>query len=95
MTIIDREQFIEHFNNISPELGKPNSLLWALEEYLETKCFWFVCVPPVGNKEEYWKWCNSYRKGEIVCFSTSRLDNEEWWGFSNYDDIAFWLLKWA
>lgn len=63
---------------------------------------WFVKVRPipmnlssyVNRKSEYWAWCNENLNGRLLCYWTNSEDQVEWWGFTQKDDIALWLLKW-
>ena len=107
MTVLTRRQFRQHWESVLPGLGEDGSALWAMEQYHNKKCRWFVCTRPLGTvgtetglivdgqnpKKEYWLWCNKNTAGTILCYSSSM--EEEWWGFSHHADIAFWMLKWA
>ena len=62
---------------------------------------WFVKVKPIGisnsnryRKSDYWTWCNKNLHGRLLCYWCDTENQEEWWGFTNKDDIALWLLKW-
>ena len=61
---------------------------------------WFVKVKPVnvsrtrGYKKDYWAWCDKNLRGQLLCYWSDN-EEEEWWGFTNKDDIALWLLKWT
>lgn len=62
---------------------------------------WFVKVKPIRisnsdryRKSDYWTWCNKNLHGRLLCYWCDTENQEEWWGFTNKDDIALWLLKW-
>lgn len=61
---------------------------------------WFVKVRPIRvsrssySKTDYWAWCNKNLQGRLLCYWSDTENQEEWWGFTNKDDIAIWLLKW-
>jgi len=101
MTVLDRQQFIQYWEDVVPDVGETSSAMWAYEDTCEKKSEWFTCVRPLDahrghdKKIIYWQWCNSNCVGQILCYSTNREEQEEWWGFSHQEDIAFWLLKWA
>lgn len=97
-----REEFIEwidrNFNGVSVD---PASPLWIPEQDLQwTQCGWFVTVGQVRNasgttKDYYWSWCRENLQGYVRCFWSNNQDNQECWGFTNYNDIQWWLLKWT
>lgn len=97
-----REEFIEwidrNFNGVSVD---PASPLWIPEHDLHsTLCGWFVTVGQVRNasgttKTDYWSWCRENLQGYVRCFWSNNQDNQECWGFTNYNDIQWWLLKWT
>ena len=94
--MLTRLEFAQYFNSLRQGLGDPDSPLWDIEE---EPCNYFIAVKPVnfwdeeGTKPEYWDWCNKYCKGKLVCYSSS--DEEEWWGFTDQQDILLWTLRWA
>lgn len=61
----------------------------------------FVKVEPIygihwaQNSQLYWDWCDKYLTGKVLCHWSDSEKNEEWWGFTNKDDITWWSLKWA
>ena len=98
--ILNRTQFAIHFNNLQPGLGNRSSALWSPEEYLRVnKSVAFVCVKPINvsaiGKVLYWNWCKKHLQGKVACYSSDDINEEEWWGFTNPDDIVFWMLRWA
>lgn len=97
MVIKDRNQFAEYFNNIKSGLGNDDSPLWIPDEGKENISNWFVCVRPIKAhkfKYDYYNWCNLTLQGNVRCYSSDE-NEEEWWGFTNYDDIFIWILKWS
>lgn len=96
--ILTRGEFSKFFNELKSGLGEPESPLWIPEQ---NKCpsDWFVRVKPIGVerfKFSYWDWCNKTLTGKVLCYSSTGDDgNEEWWGFTNRDDIVLWMLKWT
>lgn len=103
--MLTREQFAQMFEEEKPGLGLPNSPLWVAEQgmdgYPHARCEWFVCVRPrvyhvydPVEKQVYWAWCHDHLQGQIRCFSSDVDGRKEWWGFTDYNDIALWLLKW-
>lgn len=87
-----------------------NGPLWIPETFDNKKicCIWFLKVKPLdlssclitdnypqGKKEYYYSWCKENLKGQVRCFSSDPTDTmEEWWGFTEQNDIMLWMLKW-
>ena len=104
--IINRSKFIRLWNNLTPGLGEPDSVLWTLEKAGEIKpSRWFIKVKPLRDRSfdedprtsegiTYWEWCKTTLTGTVACYSTSDELQEEWWGFENHEDIIIWKLKW-
>ena len=63
----------------------------------KVKCTKFAKTRPINfgiaGKDLYWDWCNNVLTGTVRCFYSS--DKDEWWGFTDPDDIVVWALKWA
>lgn len=97
MKLLNRTQFINHWNSIHPSLGEPDSGLWAWEDYYNKCSQWFVCVKPLPYTciEELNQWCVDNCKEHVTCYCSDWENSEEWWGFGNADDIIGWILKWA
>lgn len=104
--IYSRQQFADMWNEEKPGLGDPDSPLWVPEHNWDefddnggpSRCEWFICVKPirvVRFKKMYWDWCDTNLQGHCRCFSSNADSLEEWWGFTNEDDIALWMLKWV
>lgn len=94
--ILSRQEFAHTFNALKEGLGNDDSPLWIPEEN-NNPSQWFVCVNPIGVhrfKQDYYQWCNSTLKGQVLCYSSDRDDKKEWWGFTDMDDIVVWSLKW-
>jgi len=96
--LANREEFAGWFNNVEAGFGDPDSPLWEAERDLATTPQWFLLLShSVGvntyGKAEYWEWCHKNMRGKTRCYSSS--DTEEWWGFTNQDDIMLWVLRWA
>lgn len=103
MSILSRKEFAEYFNNLDlhRKFGGADSPLWEAECDIP-KCKWFVKVKPLdisgkrhGYKNKYWDWCDKNLKGKTRCFSSDTLSSEEWWGFTDKNDIVFWVLRWS
>ena len=100
--IQNREEFVEwierNFNGVSVD---GNSPLWIPEQDLQsTQCGWFATVRPLqisarNIKSKYWNWCHNNLHGYVRCFWSNDEDEKECWGFTQYEDIALWLLKWS
>lgn len=100
--ILPREKFADYFNNSDGRLGSPDSPLWNPEQDREEyRSQWFVRVPPLhgdqwnDTRDEYWSWCEKNLKGYVMCYTSDIIGQEEWWGFTNKDDISLWILKWS
>lgn len=107
--IYNRQQFTDHWNQLlvdSSHYASTDCLdhpLWIPDQTREPQCEYFVCVRPlhVLNQEPnddrigYWRWCEEQLQGLIKCYSSSQDYQQEWWGFTHHDDIAFWMLKWT
>jgi hypothetical protein len=100
--ILNRIQFADYWNNLTPELGlgNPGSVLWTLEK---SGCIdpsqWFIKVKPLklstqGATSEYHTWNESILIGNVLCYSSSDETSEEWWGFTHYEDVLIWKLRW-
>jgi hypothetical protein len=102
INVYTRQQFSEYWEEIKPGLGHSDSVLWAAEHSLRPDtCQHFVCVPPLTDLQtidqsysEFWAWCEQQMQGYCRCFSSNTRDREEWWGFTNKDDILMWVLRW-
>jgi hypothetical protein len=99
MEIRTRVDFINYFDELCIDTT-PTSPLWIPETYKHetVTCEYFICVKPLqltGNTLFYWEWIRQNLVGEIRCFSSSSEYQEEWWGFTNRDDIFIWTLRWA
>jgi hypothetical protein len=99
--VVNREQFTAIFDKIFEREGgvKVVPMLWTPEEIYDVECTHFACVPPVklslkNNRNAYWKWCEKTLKGKVLCFSSNDEDKEEWWGFTEKEDIMIWMLRW-
>lgn len=99
MTVLDREQFIEHWNSVKPGLGDADSGLWAYEREYGPVCQWFVRVKPIrlplygAKQQQFTKWCKELCPSGVSCYSAS--DDEECWGFVDRDEMILWLLRWV
>ena len=105
MTVLTRQQFRQHWENVKPGLGADDSPLWTME--YKKKSRWFVCVRPVyphsselivdgvNPKQQFWLWCNRHCAGQVLCYASDLGAQEEWWGFSHRADIVLWMLKWS
>lgn len=104
--IYTRQQFADMWNSEKPGLGNEGSPLWIPEHNWSdtdndgpTRCEWFVCVKPlgIGNRvmihTEFWSWSKNNLQGRCRCFSSAV--REEWWGFTDKEDITLWMLKWT
>jgi hypothetical protein len=99
MEIMSREEFKDRFSVDFNEVIRADHPLWIPENDFapKTKCIKFVLTTKLNftseAKYEYWEWCNSTLNGIVRCFSSG--DENEWWGFSDPDDVVIWTLKWA
>lgn len=99
--ILTRKEFTEYFNAKQPDIASDTGPLWIPESSgSPAHCQWFVCIPPLSfdqiiSHEKYWQWCQQNLQGQIRCFSSDELNQHEWWGFTEHNDIAFWLLRWG
>lgn len=106
--IYTRQQFADMWDEEKPGLGNADSPLWVPEDNWSSMggtgpvhCEWFVCIKPMrlgqerDRKIKFWDWCNHNLAGQCRCFSSNTQGNEEWWGFTERDDITLWMLKWA
>ncbi len=94
--ILTRSEFKQYWDNLDPRLTVDDGPLWIPDE--DTPSKWFVCVKPIGVhkfKWNYYDWCNHALTGRVRCYSSSDDNEQEWWGFTEQQDIAFWLLKWS
>ncbi len=87
MNLLTRAQFRKKFNKETDD-----RILWLPERAASITCHWFVNLK-VNCPSDYWDWCNNNLKGHVRCFSSG--DEEEWWGFTNKDDISLWVLRFS
>ena len=93
--ILDRQQFIDYWNNRKPGLGGPDSAVWIAERHrgFESQCFVSIHKSTkTTSLTGYWDWCNSTLSGRLLCYSSS--SECEWWGFENPADAIIWSLRW-
>ena len=96
MKVHNRDQFTNEMLK-KLDAGTINDALWIPESISQptVKCIHFVRVKPVmADNDDYWPWCKETLQGELRCFTSDGVD-QEWWGFTNYDDIIIWTLKWV
>lgn len=109
--ILDRYDFIKYFESMengNSELTERGGALWFPETdpFLNIDnsppSEWFINISPkiVSNRnnwsdlrDQYWEWCSQNCKGTVRCYSSS--EEEEWWGFTNKQDIVWWVVKWG
>ena len=100
--ILNRNEFVDFWNELTPEirLGDPDSILWTHERIVGMKqSQWFVKVAPLkmpdtDTSNEYFDWNTAMLTGQVLCYSSSEEKAEEWWGFTHYEDILLWKLRW-
>ena len=98
--ILNRQQFADWFEAVKPGLGQPYSVLWIPEEATLTRFEWFVSCVNINagrdyeHKQQFWTWVRSNLQGRLACFSSSETEGD-WWGFTDPDDITWFLLRWA
>lgn len=98
MKILTRSEFeqwmVREFDD--PAIVATKSALWIPEDRPGLKCQHFVFgSTDRAGKEEYWQWCTSVLKGYVRCFWANSDTGEEWWGFTEQEDIPIWILKWT
>lgn len=91
--VLTRQQFVDRFT-VHGE--RPDSPLWIPEVATNCRCDWFVCCSPLGlhgdQLADYHHWNEQNLQAPVLCFSSGEFD--EWYGFVEYDDIAWWMMKW-
>jgi hypothetical protein len=96
-----REEFKYWINtNFNGVDSLADSALWIPENDMAGQCEWFVHVGRVDtgktiSKFNYWQWCHSNLQGLTRCFYSDTDNDRECWGFTDYDDIPIWLLRWG
>jgi hypothetical protein len=82
-------------------MDRDDSPVWIPEHDLNgAECQWFVTVRCVRKaagvtKPEYWAWCADNLTGSVCCFMSNKEDDHEVWGFTELDDVDWWMLKWS
>ena len=90
--ILTRTEFREYWNRQRLGLGDPSSGLWAYERHNGISSQWFVQVG-ISQAPDYHAWCDAHCQGTVLCYSDD--GQKQWYGFTDYNDIVFWLLKWS
>jgi hypothetical protein len=97
--VITKKQFRQYFDSLDPEkkLGNSISPLWEPERHWKVNTRWYVCIKPIlyEDRDEYNTWVRKHCTGSVLCFSSNDENQEEWYGFTHYADIMFWLLRWS
>lgn len=97
--IVTREQFKEWIQEQfqdHPNMAADESALWIPEDQPGLQCSHFVFGRTDSfNKTEYWSWCLENMQGKVRCFWANSDTGDEWWGFTEYNDVALWILRWA
>lgn len=93
--VLTRDQFIEHWESLTPGITTDGSGLWAYEEAYGNRSTHFICVPPIKDIDALQLWRHQNVSGKAICYSSSETYREEWWGFDCEDDIFPFILRWA
>jgi hypothetical protein len=93
--ILSRQEFIDHLNIEFPgeDFGQVSHPVWSYELYAPVKSNWFIKTQVVEKSASWDGWTFKGQKGTVLCYISDNTADEEWWGFSDKDDIVFWLLK--
>lgn len=95
MKLLNRKQFRKMWEARDPGLGEEHSPLWIPEHSLR-KSRHFLCVRPIEeDNHKLWLWTVKNCQGQVLCYSSSDEDQEEWWGFTHKPDIVHFVLKWS
>lgn len=86
--VIPRNEFSELFPSNLVNSGD----LWKAEVNMPNGR-WFIKVPDFNMDGTYWIWCANHLKGYLRCYWAG--SEFQWWGFTEYDDIFYWLMKWV
>lgn len=100
--IVTREEFKSWMGQLfldHPGMTDPVSALWIPEHDMQgQQCTHFVMSPVVDHRiihDQYWSWCTQNLQGLVRCFFSDTDRDREWWGFTEYNDICIWTLKWT
>lgn len=97
--MITRDEFkkIAKDWHATDDLSADDSPLWVMEKHHNLQPGWFVCIKPISlvGGAEFRFWCKQCLLGEVLCYSSDADNQEEWWGFTNKDDVMLWLLRWG
>ena len=95
MKLLNRKQFREMWEDRDSGLGEEHSPLW-IPEQSQRKSRHFVCIRPLKKgRDEFWLWTVQNCRGQVLCYSSSDEDQEEWYGFTHKPDIVYFLLRWS
>jgi hypothetical protein len=75
-----------------------SSGLWVPEQIISGPVSeWFLEIAPIAmsSKDWFWEECNSNMKGLLRCYMSSEDKNIEWWGFTDRNDVMWFLLRWG
>lgn len=99
--VLNREEFVaamaRRFGPIYDPMNDAH-VMWAGEKHTMVRCEFFVNIHPIRISAlggAYWDWVDENVVGMVSCYSSDSVNNEEWWGFTDADSIAVWLLRWA
>lgn len=81
----------EEFSSLFPDVD--DSIIFIPETIYNVKTYNFVCIKPIPLEDDWFTWIEENCDGKVMCFSSN--EKEEWWGFTNRDDIFLFLLRWA
>lgn len=95
MKMLNRKQFRKMWEDRWPPLGKEGSPLWIPEES-KRKSKYFACIRPIKKyRDDFWSWTCQNCQGQVLCYSSSYQDQEEWYGFTHKADVLLFLLRWS
>ena len=90
MEIISRDELIQLYNDISPDI------IFIPEHDLPAgkSLEYFILIDPLRyDRNIFWEWNSTSLRGWVRCIASGR--DAEVWGFTDERDINFFLLRWT
>lgn len=97
--ILDRQQFRSRNEILAQQITESGAPVWIPDNHPNQQCQWFVGMPCTDPDSGNWSimrsWIQDNMRGCVFNLGRSPGAQQEWWGFTVYDDISIFLLRWS